>query len=207
MLKKIKSTLIKLAWYVGGQKAHNGSNIKVPPAGYVAPSAEISFGERVFLGDSTLIMPGARLICAGMPPYLEGSGKIIIGADSIIREQAFLQTYGGTIKIGRDCTVNPFCVLSGDITIGNSVLIAAHVQMFASNHIFERKDLPIRTQGVESKGISIGDDVWIGAGAIILDGVSIREGAVIAAGSVVNKDVDPFSVIAGAPGRCVKMRG
>ena len=119
-------------------------------------------------------MDGARLICAGMPPYASAEGPIEVGANSVIREGATIQTYGGHISIGESTTINAYCVLQGNggITIGNNTLIAAGVKIFSANHNFSERKRPIRQQGETKKGVKIGDDVWIGAGCIIVDGVS-----------------------------------
>lgn len=81
------------------------------------------------------------------------------------------------------------------------------VMIYPSSHLFEKKDLLIREQGYENpKQVIIEDDVWIGARVIILGGIRIKKGAVIGAGSVVTKDVEPFTVVAGAPARKIKER-
>ena len=208
MLKKIQRFGLKACWYLGGQKEHALSGFRVSPLSVVSQDATLLFPEKISTGEGSLIMPGARLICSGMPPYLTSSGEISIGARSIIRESAFLQTYGGRIQIGDDSAVNPFCVLQGNggITIGSGVLIGAHVQIFSANHVHIRKDKRIQTQGQSALGVIIGDDVWIGAGSIILDGVTIGDGAVIAAGSVVNKSVPAGVIIAGVPAKTIKYR-
>jgi acetyltransferase-like isoleucine patch superfamily enzyme len=207
MMQRLKRFILRLAWYLGGQKFHSTSGHVTPPAGYIAPEATLVFPERMRLGNECMVLAGARLICAGMPPYLNPAGTITLGARSIIRENAFLQTYGGQIALGCDCTVNPFCLIQGNggVTIGDGVLIAAHVQIFSANHSFLR-DRKIRSQGETARGVRIGNDVWIGAGCIILDGVSIGHGAVIAAGSVVTKDVEADAVYAGIPARFLKTR-
>jgi acetyltransferase-like isoleucine patch superfamily enzyme len=92
------------------------------------------------------------------------------------------------------------------LVIGNNVLIAGHCLIIPANHIFTRKDIPINKQGTESKGIIIEDDVWIAAGCQILDGVTIGKGAIIAAGSVVNKSVDAYSIVGGVPAVFIKSR-
>lgn len=74
-------------------------------------------------------------------------------------------------------------------------------------HRYQRTDIPIKEQGIEARGILIQDDVWIGAGVTILDGVEIGRGSVIAAGAVVTKNVEPFSVMAGVPAHLLKCRG
>ncbi len=172
-------------------------------------NATLIFPEHIHLGIEVVILPGARLICAGMPPYVQADGSISIGDCSIIREGAILQSYGGDIIVGKSCTVNPYCVLQGNggIIIGENVLIASHVGMFSANHVFEDVCKTIRSQGETRKGIEIEDDVWIGSGAKILDGVRIGRGSVIAAGAVVNCDVPPNQVYGGVPARMIGMRG
>lgn len=107
---------------------------------------------------------------------------------------------GGDIKVEEDVYVGPYSVLygTGGLTIGRDTSIAAHVVIPSSNHVYSDPDRPIRTQGLSTKGIEIGRDVWIGTHAVILDGVRIGDGAVVAAGAVVAKDVEPFAVV----GRC-----
>lgn len=135
-------------------------------------------------------------------------GSIYIGNATEILEQVMLLTYGGTIEIGDNCSINPFTVIygHGGTKIGNNVLIAAHTVIIPSNHNFEKLDKPIRLQGNISKGICIEDDVWIGAGCRILDGVTVGRGSVIAAGAVVNHNIEPFSVVGGVPAKLIKKR-
>jgi len=120
-----------------------------------------------------------------------------------------LLTYGGYIEIGDYCNINPFAILygHGGLKIGNNVLIAAHTVIIPANHTFNDKNQLIRSQGDTKKGIIIEDDVWIGSGCQILDGITIGKGAIIGAGSVVTKDVEPYSVVAGVPSKLIKRRG
>lgn len=136
-------------------------------------------------------------------------GYIQIGKNCHIFSHAMLLTYKGFIRIGDNCTVNPFTILygHGGLTIGNGVRIAAHCVIIPSNHNFHDPDTPIYLQGHNKKGIVIEDDVWIGANCTILDGVVIGKGSVVAAGSVVNKSVEPYSVVGGVPARVLKQRG
>ena len=108
------------------------------------------------------------------------------------------------LVIGEKTQVNPYTVIYGRVTIGRKVMISPHVMMAAGNHQFDRLDIPMMDQGNTFKGgIRIEDDVWIGAHAVILDGVTIGKGCIVAAGSVVTKDVVPYSVVAGVPARKV----
>lgn len=208
-MKKLSQFVLRLAWYLGGQKEHLPSGISVPPCGFVSDEATLVFPDSTLLGENVLLMAGARLICAGMPPYLEPVGTIEIGKGTLIREGAILQTYGGSIKIGSNCTINAYCMIQGNggVEIGDNSLIASHVCMYSANHKFSDPARPIRAQGETRKGIRVGRDVWIGGGAIILDGVTIGDGAVIAAGAVVNRDISPGTIVAGVPGRLVGDRG
>jgi acetyltransferase-like isoleucine patch superfamily enzyme len=139
---------------------------------------------------------------------LVGGGVIKIGNGNDFLQGVSLMTYGGSIEIGDRCSINPYCILygHGGLKIGNDVLIAGHCLIIPANHIFSNKEVPINTQGETKKGIRIEDDVWIGSGCSILDGVIIGKGAVIAAGSVVNSNVDPFTVYAGVPAKKIKNR-
>ena len=85
-------------------------------------------------------------------------------------------------------------------------MIASYVTFRDTNHIFERTDLPMIDQGIESNPIIINDDVWVGHGVIILKGVTIGRGAIIAAGAVVNKDVPSYAIVGGIPARRIGSR-
>lgn len=139
-----------------------------------------------------------------------GNGKsIVIGDDCSIGQGCILRAFHGNITIGNHCSLNPYVVIygGGGVSIGNYVRIATHTTIVASNHRFEDVDRLIMNQGNEYKGVVIEDDVWIGANVVVLDGVHIGEGSVIAAGAVVNKDVPKYSVMAGVPAKLVKKRG
>jgi virginiamycin A acetyltransferase len=116
----------------------------------------------------------------------------------------------GNIKIGKGSYLNSGCVLySGNgITIGNDVLIAANCTFAPVNHEYKSKDLTIKAQRFKKSkgGIIIEDDVWIGAGTVILDGSVIKKGAVIGAGSIVSGTIESYSVNTGRPLKIIKFR-
>ncbi|MPX92114.1 acyltransferase [Salinivibrio sp. VYel1] len=120
--------------------------------------------------------------------------------------------YGGdigmglTIKDGSAIGVNSYIGCSGEIVIGRSVIIGPRVTMIAENHNFNKTSELIKEQGVTKIGITIKDNVWIGANVTILDGVTVGENSIIAAGAVVNIDVLPNSIVAGVPAKLIKMR-
>ncbi len=139
----------------------------------------------------------------------EKVGGIRIGSNTEILHGCYLATYGGQIEIGNNCSINPYTILYGHgkgLKIGDNVLIAGHCLIIPSNHIFNDKNTPINKQGETSKGIIIEDDVWIAAGCKVLDGVTIRKGTIVAAGSVVNKSTEPYSIVGGVPAKLIKYR-
>lgn len=114
------------------------------------------------------------------------------------------------IKIGHNFSANTNVMINargkGSITIGNNVLIGPNVVLRSNNHVFERTDMPINEQGMTDGTIVIGDDVWIASNAVVLQNVSIGDGAVVAAGAVVTKDVPPYAIVGGVPARTIGMR-
>jgi acetyltransferase-like isoleucine patch superfamily enzyme len=116
--------------------------------------------------------------------------------------------YPHQISIGDNVSINRKCSIFGSrfnkntrIIIGNNVVIAPEVKIFAASHDYHDLDLPDY-----GEGISISDYVWIGGGAIILPGVNLGKGAVIGAGSVITRDIPDWSVAAGNPARVIKKR-
>ncbi len=126
-----------------------------------------------------------------------------LGADSWIAAHAFLT---GSVRTGRDCTINAFTVIRGDIRLGDAVRIGAHTSILAFNHVISDPDIEVFRQPLSSRGIVIGNDVWIGSHVVILDGVTIGDKAVVAAGAVVTKNVEPGAVVGGNPARLLRWR-
>ena len=129
--------------------------------------------------------------------------SFIFGNRVLIAKGAFLT---GKIQMGHYCSVNYNTSLRGPIKMGSGVRIGANVYIAAFNHGFSDIDVPIYRQKCTSKGITIGDDVWIGSNACIVDGVSVGDHCIIAAGSVVVKDVPSYAIVGGNPGRVIKDR-
>ncbi len=136
--------------------------------------------------------------------------RLALGDRNQITQGVHFETgYAGSIRLGNDCYVGPYAILNGQggLTIGDNVLIAGHCHIVAGNHRFDDPDRPINTQGFDSRGIVIQDDVWLGAGAKVLDGVRIGHGSIVSAGAVVTRDVAPLSIMAGVPARLLRKRG
>jgi maltose O-acetyltransferase len=105
------------------------------------------------------------------------------------------------LSIGDHVFMNAGCLLhaEGGLTIGDNTQIGPYTVVWTTNHVFDRTDMLIRTQGEERAPVTIEDDVWIGASVTVLPGVTIGRGSVVGAGSVVTKDVPPYAVVAGNP--------
>lgn len=112
------------------------------------------------------------------------------------------------LKIGLNSAWSDGCWFNcwGGLTIGDDVIIGPFVVIHTANHKFNRLDIPIRLQGWTLKPVVIENDVWIGANATILAGVTIGKGSVIAAGAVVTHDIPVYSVAAGVPAKVIYNR-
>ncbi|MBE1877918.1 acyltransferase [Myceligenerans sp. TRM 65318] len=145
------------------------------------------FGERCFVSELSSVTNEA----------------LELGDRSYVAAGAYLS---GTLRAGRDCTINPYTVVRGEISLGDAVRIGAHTSLIGFNHTFDDPDLEVHRQPHTAEGITIGDDVWIGSHVVVLDGVSVGDKAVLAAGAVVTKDVPAGAVVGGNPARVIKWR-
>ena len=128
--------------------------------------------------------------------------RLDMGSESLIAAHAYVT---GSIKMGENCTVNAFTVVRGTVTMGDGVRIGAHTSILGFNHSMDPSE-PVFRQPLTSKGIRIGDDVWIGSNVIVLDGVTVGSHAVLAAGAVVTKDVPEWSIVGGNPAKHIRDR-
>ncbi|GAB3021259.1 acyltransferase [Spirosoma pulveris] len=127
-----------------------------------------------------------------------------LGIESTIEDYSVLNNGVGDLRIGDFCRIGIGSVVIGPVTIGAHVILAQHVVMSGLNHGYEDINTPIRLQPVTTRPIVVEDECWIGANAVITAGVRIGRHAVVAGGSVVTKDVPPYSIVAGNPARVIK---
>jgi acetyltransferase-like isoleucine patch superfamily enzyme len=138
-----------------------------------------------------------------LPKYFKSCG-----ANILIHEDVRLMNIH-KISIGDNVVLASGCFLqgAGEIIIGDNVLFGPDVKIWSANHVIEDTEKPILAQGWEYKKVIIEDGVWLAANVFILPGVTIPEGCVIGAGSVVNaKKYPPFSIISGNPARVIGNR-
>lgn len=135
--------------------------------------------------------------------------KVTVGSYAIIRPT---NLYGGEaglgLKIGDNSSIGPYSYIgcSGYIEIGANVMMSPRVSIYSENHNFEDSEVDMIEQGVTRSFVKIEDDCWIASNSIILAGVTIGRGSIIAAGSVVTKDVPPYSIVGGNPARVIRSR-
>lgn len=170
---------------------------------YVSISTDLKNPRCIVLGEGAVLEKRARLYANGK------NSRVEIGDYTTILPFALLKANGGTIKLGKRCTVNDYVVLNGlgGINIGDDVHIASHVAIVASEHRIEKLGTPYFSKDMQGQGIKIENSVWIGANAVILDGVTIGAMSVIGAGAVVTKDIPPHSLAVGVPARVIKQLG
>jgi acetyltransferase-like isoleucine patch superfamily enzyme len=137
---------------------------------------------------------------------VNGGGSIAIGAHCEIHDFVMILTYGGNITIGDNCSLNPFSIVygHGGVEIGRGVRIASHTVVIPANHVRGTDDTSLSFTGLTARGIRIEDDVWIGSGCRILDGVTIGRHAIVGAGSVVVKSIAENVTAVGVPARPIK---
>ncbi|MBN9335560.1 acyltransferase, partial [Devosia sp.] len=144
------------------------------------------------------------------PSAYVAADAAIFTSHLVLGEQSWIGGYAlvrGDVEFGAHCTVNPYAMISGKVRCGDGVRIASHASLVGFNHGYDDPDVPIYMQKHESIGITIEDDVWVGANAVIVDGVTIGRGAVIAAGAVVSKDVPDMAIVGGVPAKVLRFRG
>ena len=147
-------------------------------------------------GKHSVIHCSARM---DTPPYR----KFSLGDYSVIESFACINNAVGDVVIGDHTRIGLHNTVIGPVKIGNHVNLAQGITITALNHNFKDADKRIDEQGISTAPVTIGDDIWIGANAVVLPGVTIGDHSVVAAGAVVTKDVPPRSLVAGVPARII----
>jgi acetyltransferase-like isoleucine patch superfamily enzyme len=135
--------------------------------------------------------------------------NVVVGRFAMIRPSGYYgREHGVGLVVGDRSNIGPAAYIgcSGGIRIGCDVLMAPNVQIYSETHVHRDASVPIREQGVAWAPTVIEDDCWIASGAIILGGVTVGRGSIVAAGAVVADDVPAGSIVAGVPARVVRRR-
>ncbi len=146
---------------------------------FISPQAIIEQPENIYIGDNVQIKPGV-----------------------VLRPET------GTIYIGNNIVINHYTVIhaKGGVEIADWTIIGPHSGIYAQNHCYDSFEVPITKQANTGKGITLMGDNWLGAGCIILDGVTLGKGAVVGAGAVVTRSFPMAKVVAGNPAKVIKSR-
>ena len=134
------------------------------------------------------------------PPYR----RFWLGKQSVIESFCCINNAVGDVTIGDHTRIGIHSTIIGPVCIGNHVHLAQGITVTALNHRFDDEKRRIDEQGVSTQPVVISDDVWIGANAVILPGVTIGRHAVVAAGAVVTKDVPDYCMVGGVPAKIIK---
>lgn len=145
---------------------------------------------------------GVRLRASFMRPFFAHLGS------DVIFHQGIRVTSPEKVSIGAHCSFGQgvFITGGGGVRIGDWVGFGPDVKVWSVNHRFDDPDTPWQLQGWNAKEVVVEDDVWLGANVFVMPGVTIHKGAIISAGTVVNKSVPAFALVAGNPGRVVGWR-
>jgi acetyltransferase-like isoleucine patch superfamily enzyme len=127
-----------------------------------------------------------------------------MGRKSVIEDFSTINNGVGDVLIGDNTLIGMSNVIIGPVTIGNNVIFAQNIVVSALNHEYRDVNVPIYLQQVVVNQIIVEDDCWIAANSVITSGVTIGKHSVVGGGSVVTKDVPPFSVVAGNPAKVIK---
>lgn len=173
----------------------------------------------LFLGKNTSIkykskISLGRTITIGNNVKINALSKrgIKIGNNFTIKDNSIIDCCGVFSNLGEKLTIgnnvgiseNCFIQVRGEVVLGNNIIIGPGSKIFSENHRYDDDDKFINEQGVTRVGVKIADGVWIGGGVTILDGVKIGKKSIIAAGSVVNKSVEEYSIYGGVPAKKIK---
>jgi len=164
----------------------------------------LRFGRHIaYIGNGSITVHGSCAVsnavqfCISAPGALEMADAVRLDVGTIVC------AYQGKIDLQARVYIGPYSYIQSEslLTIGADTMIGPHVKILAYTRTTEIGPIPYNDQPLTSKGITIGKNVWIGAGATILDGVTIDDHAVIAAGAVVTRDVKTATIVAGVPAR------
>lgn len=134
------------------------------------------------------------------PPYR----KFWLGDYSVVESFACINNAVGDVIIGDHTRIGLHNTIIGPVTIGSHVNLAQGITITALNHNFDDSEKRIDQQGISTKEVVLEDDIWVGANAVILPGVTIGKHAVVAAGAIVTKDVPPHSLVAGVTAKVIR---
>ena len=202
-------TLLRMLRYGAMEIAQEISRLKrLAEFSLLNPSVRIG-SHVVILGDPKRIQIGTGSTVEDWVVLdVRHGGQIRFGRNTQLRSGATIATYGGTVTFGDNCGIQQDTIVygHGGVKAGDYVWIAALCVVVPANHGTALIKTPMYEQPLSKQGINMGDDIWIGSRCCVLDGVSIGSGAVVAAGAVVNQDVEANMLVGGVPAKVIRSR-
>jgi acetyltransferase-like isoleucine patch superfamily enzyme len=151
---------------------------------------------------------GIAFVCPGVTFEIGKGATVHLGRWSWIGHGSKIRSHEGEVRIGAKTVLGQECTISSfqHVSIGRECIVADRVMLIDFDHGVVETERPIRDQGIYKRDVRVGHNVWIGYGACILRGATIGDNAIIGTSTVVTKDVPDNAVVAGAPGRILRMR-
>lgn len=171
----------------------------------IGRNVTIRGGNRISIGDNVMIDDNCVLDARGEDSSIQLGNGVLLSGSTVIRSR------NAEISIGSGCSIGRNCLLGSDsrLVVGDEVLLGAYTYLCAGGlHRFEGPEVSILSQGVDnSKGIVVSKGVWLGTRTTVLDGVTVGQGTVVGAHSLVNRSLPPMIVAYGSPAKVVRERG
>lgn len=170
-------------------------------------NVQIKCPSKIIVGNSVTFKDGVKVDALSKYGVIIGD-NVSIGENCRVMCSGSVSEIGKGVKIGDNTGIANDCFIgaAGGVSIGSNVLIGQNVRFHAENHEFLNTEILIKDQGVSHEGIKIGNDCWIGAGVVFLDGAEIGDGCVVGANAVVTQKFADNCVIAGVPAKIIKKR-
>lgn len=174
---------------------------------FIGKKVKVIEKKHLAIGEKTKLQDGVYIDALSREGVFIGE-NVVIGRNTRIECTGGLQSVGKGVKIGNRTTFGNDCTFgaAGGIEIGDDVVAGQFIRFHSENHNFDDKTKLIREQGVTHKGIKIGNNCWIGAGAVFLDGAELGSGCVVGANAVITKKFPSDVVIAGIPAKVISYR-
>lgn len=195
MIRNSFATLRHAYW---AQRLSNlGSNPDIQSKAHFEYAGNISIGDKCRIARQALVRANTS-----------DRRGISLGNNVSVQENVLINANRGHVSIGDNSWLGPGCVVygNGGVEIGSDVMVASHCAINSVSHHFDRIDIPMNAQGTYCDPVIIEDDVWIGTAAVVLQGVRIGRGSIIAAGAVVTRSIPPYSIAMGVPARITGSR-
>lgn len=174
---------------------------------FVGKKVKVLEKRHLSIGEKTRLQDGVYIDALSREGVVMGNA-VVIGRNTRIECTGGLQSIGKGVKIGNRTTFGNDCFFgaAGGIEIGDDVVAGQYIRFHSENHNYSDLTRLIREQGVTHQGIKIGNNCWIGAGAVFLDGSELGEGCVVGANAVVTKQFPDNVVIGGVPAKIISER-